>query len=129
MSEQNENRNDANGQSGEQNQSENKIREDAIRADIEQNKIFAALGYIVFFIPLLACKDSPFGRYHANQALVLFITAVLTRIVGAVIPFIGWFIIWPLGGLFVLILIVIGFVNAINGYCKPLPVIGTIKLI
>ena len=99
------------------------------RADIDQNKMFAALAYIVFFIPLLACNDSPFGRYHANQGLVLLIAAAIIRVVGSIIPFIGWFIILPLGGIFIFVLMIIGFMNAIRGDCKPLPVIGSIKLI
>ena len=42
-------------------------------ADIEKNKTMAGLAYLIFFLPLLACPDSKYGRYHANQALLLFI--------------------------------------------------------
>ena len=44
-------------------------------ADFEKNKIFAILAYlgILVLIPILAAKDSPFAKYHANQGLVLLI--------------------------------------------------------
>ena len=53
----------------------------------------AALGYIVFFIPLLKCKDSKVGKYCANQGLILLVLMVLVSILGNIfsaVPFIGW---------------------------------------
>ncbi len=61
--------------------------------DLAQNKTMAALGYIVFFIPLLRCKDSKVGKYCANQGLILLVLMVLVSILGKIlsmIPFIGW---------------------------------------
>lgn len=61
--------------------------------DFEQNRTMAALGYIVFFIPLLKCGDSKLGRYCANQGLILLVLMVLVSILGrilSIIPFIGW---------------------------------------
>ena len=61
--------------------------------DLRKNKTMAALGYIVFFIPLLTCKDSKLGRYCANQGLILLVLMILVSILGnilAVIPFLGW---------------------------------------
>ncbi|MEE1200811.1 MAG: hypothetical protein U0L09_09170 [Christensenellales bacterium] len=63
------------------------------REDMEKNKLMAALGYVVFFIPLLACRESKLGRYCANQGLLLAILMVLVSLLGnifAIIPFIGW---------------------------------------
>lgn len=39
--------------------------------DIQSNKVWAVLAYlgILFFLPLVACKDSRFGKFHANQDL------------------------------------------------------------
>ena len=36
--------------------------------DVEENKLIAAVGYlgILFLIPLLAKKDSPFAQFHAK---------------------------------------------------------------
>ncbi len=99
------------------------------KEDLEKNKVFAILAYIIFFIPLLAAKDSKFAMYHANQGLVLFLGAVILNFVGSFIPFIGWFLIIPFGNLFILVLAILGIVNAANGTLKPLPIIGTIQII
>lgn len=92
--------------------------------DIQQNKAVAVIGYILFFVPLLAARESKFAMYHANQALTLFLTALACNIVFGMIPIIGWFLLLPLGNIAILVLAVLGILNAANGSCKPLPVIG-----
>ena len=96
-------------------------------ADIEKNKIMAVLAYIIFLIPLLAAKDSRFARFHTNQGLVLFISAIIFSIVAA-IPIIGW-IIAPIIGLLITVLAIIGIINALNGRTKELPIIGKFKIL
>jgi uncharacterized membrane protein len=59
-------------------------------ADIEKNKTMAGLAYFIFFLPLLACPDSAFGKFHANQALLLLIVSIAGSIVLSIIPIIGW---------------------------------------
>lgn len=98
-------------------------------ADVEKNKVMGILAYIIFFIPLLAAKESKFAMYHANQGLVLFLLGVAVSIVGSIIPVLGWFIILPIGSLLVLVLAIIGIINASKGEMKPLPVIGKISII
>ena len=95
--------------------------------DIEKNKVMAVLAYILFFIPLLAAKDSKFARFHTNQGLVLFLGGIIASFV-AVIPVIGW-IIAPIAGLVITVLAVIGIINALNGKAKELPVIGKFKIL
>lgn len=99
------------------------------KEDIEKNKVMAVLAYIIFLIPLLAAKDSPFAKYHTNQGLVLFLAAVAINILGSIIPIIGWFIILPLGNIAILVLAIIGIINSAKGETKPLPVIGSINII
>jgi len=99
------------------------------KEDIEKNKGMAILAYIIFLIPLLAAKDSKFAMYHANQGLVLFLLALAVNVVGGIIPFIGWFIILPLGNLLVVVLAILGIINAAKGETKPLPLIGGFKLL
>lgn len=99
------------------------------QSDIDNNKSMAALAYIFFFIPLLVAKESKYAMYHANQGLVLFLTALAVNIVGAILPIIGWLLIIPIGLLGILVLAVIGIVHAVNGRMEPLPLIGKIKLI
>lgn len=93
--------------------------------DIEENKVWAAIGYlgILFLIPMLAKKDSPFAQYHAKQGLALFILDVIIGAASA-LPLIGWFIIAPIGSIITLILFIIGLVNSLSGKTVPLPIIG-----
>lgn len=97
-------------------------------ADIEKNKTIAGLAYIIFFLPLIACPDSPFGRFHANQALLLWILGAGGSIILTIIPIIGW-IILPLFGIFVFVLAIMGLINGLNGKAKELPLIGKFRLI
>ncbi len=97
--------------------------------DIENNKIMAVLAYILFLIPLLAAKESPYAKFHTNQGLILFIAGIAVSIVGSIIPLLGWFLILPVGGLIVGILGIMGIINALTGKAKELPVIGQFKLL
>ncbi len=67
-------------------------------------------------------------KYHSNQGLILLIYSILVSILG-MIPYLGWFIIWPVGYIFMLVCLILGIVNAVNGHLKPLPLIGGITLI
>lgn len=91
-----------------------------------KNTTMAVIAYILFFVPLLtgdAKKDS-FVKYHVKQGLVLFLLALLINIVGWAIPFYFWYTISQILGLCVLVLLILGIVNAVNGKEAPLPVIG-----
>lgn len=96
--------------------------------DIEKNKVIAALAYFIFFLPLIAAQDSEYGKFHANQGLLLFIVAFGGNIVLTIIPIIGWLLI-PFFSLAVFVLAVLGFVNAINGKAKELPMIGKYRIL
>jgi uncharacterized membrane protein len=89
----------------------------------EKDITMAIVAYIVFFIPLLTeAKNDEFVKYHVKQGMVLFVAWFAAAIVGA-IPFFGWILAqWLM--LAVLILLVIGIMNAYNGKKKPLPLIG-----
>lgn len=102
-------------------------------ADVNQNKVFAILAYfgILFFLPLVCCKDSPYGKFHANQGLLIFLLEIALTIAGIVLgflPIIGGLISWLLRvGL--LVLAILGIVSASRGEMKPLPLIGGITII
>ena len=117
------------------------INQDGYAADdIEKNKVIAALAYlgILFFLPLVAAPESKYGRYHANQGVLLLITAVaggivlaiLSPILTAILTAISWrlfFIRTLLYSVFyigITVLAILGIVNAVGGKAKPLPVIG-----
>ncbi|HOX40580.1 MAG TPA: DUF4870 domain-containing protein [bacterium] len=90
-----------------------------------QNTGMAVIAYIIFFLPLLTdAKNDPFVKFHVKQGLVLLIFWVIISVLGTIIPFIGWFLIAPIGGLIALILLILGIVNALGGKETPLPMIG-----
>ncbi len=102
--------------------------------DVEKNKAMAIVGYIIpilFFIPLVSeeGKKSPFAKFHANQQLNLLLGWVVVNVLGGIIPFLGWFIIWPLGSIFLIVVMIMGIINASKGEMKELPLIGGFKLI
>ena len=97
--------------------------------DVQSNKVMAILAYfgILFLVPLLAAKESPFARYHTNQGLVLFLFMFVCGILG-VIPKFGW-VISSVGYLAGFVFFIIGVINAAGGTMKPLPLIGNFTLI
>jgi len=97
-------------------------------ADIEKNKVMAGLAYLIFFLPLLACPDSKYGRYHANQALILFIAGFGGSLILSFIPIIGWLLL-PVFAFVVLVFAIIGLVNGFGGKVKPLPLIGKFTIL
>lgn len=94
--------------------------------DVKENAIFAALSYvsILSVVMLVAKKDSPFVQEHAKQGVILFIVELVIWILSMAIPGIGWFIIGPLGNLFMLVVSIIGFVKAVQGEFWEVPYIG-----
>lgn len=100
-------------------------------ADIQANKAFSALSYFIFFLPLLACPDSRFGRFHANQALLLAITFAgwsLSSAVLKLIPFLGW-LISSAGYVILAAFLILSIVHTFDGRAKRLPFIGSIDLL
>lgn len=90
-----------------------------------KNTGMAIVAYILFFIPLLTdAKDDPFVKFHVKQGLVLFIFAVVVNVLGTIIPFLGWFLILPVGSVATLVFLVLGVMHAVNGEEKELPLIG-----
>lgn len=96
--------------------------------DIEKNKTMAGLSYIIFFLPLLVCPDSKYGKFHANQALILLITSIAGNIILGFIPVIGWLLL-PVYAAAMLVMGIIGLVNGFGGKVKQLPLIGKYTII
>lgn len=104
--------------------------------DIDQNKGVAAVASfpVLFWIPLVAKPDSLFGKFYANQGLILLIYNVAASIVSVIlakilgyIPFIGGLLaglvsavisLSQLGGWLFL------FISALQGKARSLPFIG-----
>jgi uncharacterized membrane protein len=96
--------------------------------DIAKNKTMAGLAYIIFFLPLIACPDSRYGKFHANQALLLFIAAIAGNIVLGIIPIIGW-ILMPIYALGIFVLAIMGLINGFGGKAKRLPILGKFTIL
>ena len=86
--------------------------------DAKTTSLVAYLTWIGLIIALVA-GDREGAKFHLNQALVIALFALLS-----VIPFIGW--IW---GIFIAVCWILGLISAINQEEKPVPLIGSIKLI
>ena len=63
------------------------------REDVEAHRVWAALGYLLFFIPLIKNRKSELCRFCANEGLILLIVEVIISILFSIfagIPLIGW---------------------------------------
>jgi uncharacterized membrane protein len=85
--------------------------------DVEKAKGTAWLSYvgILWLIPMLTLKENSFAKFHVKQGIVLSIYAVGVSIIGSIIPFVGWFVLLPIGSILVLILAIMGIINSAGG--------------
>ena len=88
----------------------------------ENSKILAGIGYIVGIVALVALlidpyKDEPFVRFHAIQALALWVIVVVL----GWIPFVGW-LLW----LVVVVFAIIAAISAFQGKYYEVPVLGAL---
>lgn len=97
-------------------------------ADIDKNKTMAGLAYLIFFLPLIACPDSKYGKFHANQGLLLLIASIVGSMVLGMIPVIGW-ILLPFYTIVILVFGIMGLINGFGGKAKTLPIIGKYTII
>lgn len=110
----------------------------------DNDVLMGVLSYlgILCLIPLLAAKDSEFAQFHAKQGLTLFAVEVVLWVVNFVLGMIflasvgyggfGFYsiismLMWVVY-LGVLVLAIIGIVNAVGKKKVPLPIIGGIHL-
>jgi len=90
----------------------------------EKNTGMAIVAYIIFFIPLLTeAKNDPFVKFHVQQGLALFICGVIVWIINSILPW-QLRIISQLFNICLLVLMIIGIINASRGEKNPLPLIG-----
>ncbi len=83
------------------------------------------IGFIVAII-LHSSKKTQLGSFHLRQALGLFVTGAAFGVCVFIllfIPIIGWLAIFA-GWLGLIVCVIMGFIAAINGQQKPVPVLG-----
>ena len=97
-------------------------------ADVEANKVWGGIAYILFFIPLIGYPDSAFGKFHANQGLTLLIVSVILGIVSGVIsyiPLVGGILCWIIR-VIIAAYTIFGLITGLQGKAKELPLIGSL---
>ena len=94
---------------------------------IDNDKMWAIVAYIIFFIPLLVVKNrSSFLNYHINQGLTLFIVSIVGNIIFYSLVGYTGFVLGQIWSLLIVVLVIIGIINASKKEMKPLPKIGNL---
>ena len=100
--------------------------------DPKTASIIVYITWIGLLIAILSAdKNEPFFKHHLNNALVILIASTVVGLIGAplcFIPVIGGLVVFA-AEIFLFVCMIMGIVNAVNGECKPLPIIGDIHLI
>ena len=117
------------------------------KTDEESNRLIAGIGYFLFFFPILCgyYRNSKFAKFHAKQAtllfamsIVLFIGLIFTRTIvdSTMIMYDGHRfstahlfhhylrVMIQVLHLLPICLMLVGFVNSLQGKKRPLPIIG-----
>lgn len=99
--------------------------------EIDEGKTFAILSYALglvglpFFLVPLIMRNNGFALYHAKQCLMLWIVGMVGGTVcGVLMAVCIGIILLPLFSIGMLVLDILGLVNAVKAEAKPLPVIG-----
>ena len=121
-------------------------------ADVQQNRGIAWLAYVglLLLVPLFARKRSPYCQFHVKQGATLLaveiayqiVQAIIMAIIGAITAqryfgyVIGYSAVYYVfqwlfigGNVFLLVLSIIGIVNAATGKTVKLPLIGQIPFV
>jgi uncharacterized membrane protein len=103
-------------------------------APAKEDTTVAILTYItiigfVIAIVMHSSKKTALGTFHLRQGLGLFITAVVLWIPGMILSMIPvvnilMVLLWPVIGIGLFVLWIMGLLAAINGQQKPMPVVG-----
>jgi uncharacterized membrane protein len=91
------------------------------KIEFTETTIMAALSYlwILVFIPFLTKRNDTYIMYHVKQGLVLFGLGVIVWVIGMFMWFLS-----SLLNLALLVLAIIGIINALRHEEKPLPLVG-----
>lgn len=99
--------------------------------EVEEGRTFAILSYALgliglpFFLIPLIMRNNEFSLYHAKQCLLLWIMGIAASMIGGLLIFVCiGVVLLPAAMIFLLVLDIIGLINAVKGEQKPLPLIG-----
>lgn len=89
--------------------------------DIAIISYITIIGLIAAFI-MNSEKKAAFANFHIRQVLGLAVTGLALGIFG-MIPILGW-LVAIFGSILLVIMWVVGLINAVNGKEKPVPILG-----
>jgi uncharacterized membrane protein len=104
--------------------------------EVASGKVMAILSYVLnliikfpFFVVPLIMRNDRFSLYHAKQCLIVWLMCLVGSAVVFLLGFVscgvGWLLFIPL--LVVgLVFDLIGLINAVNGRCQPVPLVGVL---
>jgi uncharacterized membrane protein len=85
--------------------------------------LLSIIGIVVNIVIWSLKRDDKLITYHFKQLIVLWVCSLIVIVLG-LIPVIGWFVIWPIGGLILFVLWLLGMINAFSGKQEKIPIIG-----
>lgn len=90
----------------------------------QQNTLMAVLAYIGFLVIVsyISAKDDAFVKFHIKQGLVLFSIEVIVWLLGTAMT--SWWVFLNIINIGLLVLSIVGIVNAAKGKQKELPIVG-----
>ena len=98
---------------------------------MEEGRTFAILSYALgliglpFFLVPLIMRNNEFSLYHSKQCLLLWLAGIAASMVGSLLMVVCiGLILLPAAMIFVVVLDILGLINAVKGEQKPVPVIG-----
>jgi len=99
--------------------------------EVEEGRTFAILSYALgliglpFFLVPLIMRNNEFSLYHSKQCLLLWLAGIAASMVGSLLMVVCiGLILLPAAMIFVVVLDILGLINAVKGEQKPVPVIG-----
>ena len=93
----------------------------------KSTSIIAYIGWIGLIIAFII-GDREGGKFHLNQALVIYLASIVFSIAGGLLPFLGGLVVF-VGGIFTLVCWGLGLYYAITGQEKEVPLLGQIRLL
>ena len=124
----------------EQKAEQSESKKEAAQSSVDertQKKIICALAYvfgILFFLPLIVYPNDEFGKFHANQSLVVLLTVIIGEVLFGIltmIPAVGivFSILCGVFGLLMLIACIFAILGVVREEKFELPVLGKIRIL
>ena len=63
--------------------------EEPVDIELEEERLMAALAYVVVFVPWVMARDNEFVQFHVKQGVVLFVGLLISLVALFWIPFVG----------------------------------------